>query len=148
MKYYILFLLYLCIYFICLLYFLNIYMTPIGLKIDIQIFQVSEKRWMISFRYCILSFLINSISCQACNVANAHIMSCIAMGLGLAPNYFDKMIDKEANTLRLLHYPSIPVTEKANRAGCVIFCSIAFFFFCFVLFCFVLFFLYCFVLFF
>ncbi len=53
---------------------------------------------------------------KACHVANLQIMSCIAIGLGLPPNYFDKTVQTEANALRLFHYPSVPKTNP-NRAG-------------------------------
>jgi len=54
---------------------------------------------------------------EACHVANLHIMSCIAIGLGLNVHYFDKFLDQKANALRLLHYPSVLKIDGAKRAG-------------------------------
>ena len=43
-------------------------------------------------------------------------MSCIALGLGLESQYFDKANDKKANTIRLLHYP-FSNNPSIKRAG-------------------------------
>ncbi len=38
------------------------------------------------------------------------LLSAIAMGLSLAPDYFDPRIDNGTSLLRLIHYPEIPAT--------------------------------------
>ncbi|MCJ1389466.1 hypothetical protein MMC18_002323 [Xylographa bjoerkii] len=57
-----------------------------------------------------------------CKELHRLIMSAIALGMGLDEHYFDKMVSKGDNNLRLLHYPSVKkeVFEKNKgqvRAG-------------------------------
>jgi len=52
---------------------------------------------------------------DACQEANSLIMRCIAIGLGIEADYFDKI--SYANAVRLLHYPKQCVKETSTRAG-------------------------------
>ncbi|KAJ3391800.1 hypothetical protein HDU84_005362 [Entophlyctis sp. JEL0112] len=51
---------------------------------------------------------------------NVSVMSAVALGLGLDPDYFVKFINNHDNTLRLLHYPRVPAdefTDLSRRCG-------------------------------
>ena len=54
-----------------------------------------------------------------CKKLHVQVMKCVGMGLGYDVSYFDHYTDKGDNTLRLLHYPSVPKNafDKAERAG-------------------------------
>ena len=57
---------------------------------------------------------------EQCRQLHAVVMRGIAIGLGLNPDFFADFVKQGDNTLRLLHYPSVPVNAFANgrvRAG-------------------------------
>lgn len=54
-----------------------------------------------------------------CKELHVQVMRCIALGMGYNIDYFDTYTEKGDNTLRLLHYPSVPKSafDHAERAG-------------------------------
>jgi isopenicillin N synthase-like dioxygenase len=42
-----------------------------------------------------------------CKALHVEVMRAIAVGMGLAPDFFDNFVDDGDNTLRLLHYPEV-----------------------------------------
>jgi len=51
-----------------------------------------------------------------CKDLHVEVMRAIAVGMGLSENFFDGYTDEGDNTLRLLHYPSVPKSVfKANK---------------------------------
>ncbi|KAK5118967.1 hypothetical protein LTR62_000178 [Meristemomyces frigidus] len=61
---------------------------------------------------------------EECKVLHMRVMSSIAVALGIDENYFDSFCDVGDNTLRLLHYPSVPSkvfeqNKNTVRAGSI-----------------------------
>ncbi|KAH8801666.1 hypothetical protein F5884DRAFT_807468 [Xylogone sp. PMI_703] len=54
---------------------------------------------------------------DTCKGLHIEVMRAIAVGMGLAEDYFDSFTDGGDNTLRLLHYPSVPKSVfRDNKA--------------------------------
>lgn len=62
----------------------------------------------------------HSLCTQCCHKLQTEVMRSIAVGLGLASDYFDTFCAGRDHNLRLLRYPSIEKTaedEKRTRGG-------------------------------
>ena len=53
---------------------------------------------------------------RTCHGLHVQVMRAIALGLGLGETFFDKLIDQQCHTLRLLSYPPIE-TELLRKEG-------------------------------
>jgi len=62
----------------------------------------TEENNLVGFRDLMLSFF------DQCASLHKQIMRAIAVGIGIDEEYFDAFVCDNDNTLRLLHYPSVP----------------------------------------